>query len=314
MPHDHHAPQDHAGHHHHHHHLSADAGDRQVAAAVGINVALTAAQVAGGLIAGSVALIADGVHNFSDAAALVLAFGARRLARRGPSAAMSFGWARAEVVAALVNYVALVLVALWLMVEAAGRMIDPPGVDGWIVVWLAVLALVIDLGTAALTWRLSRDSVNIRAAFLHNLADAGASVAVIIGGIVILLWDWRLVDPILTMGISLFILWHVAGEIRPVLRILMLGAPHPGKAGQIREALAALGGIEDVHHLHLWQIDERRSSLEAHLVLPEGADFAATIARAKAMLASDFGLTHVTLEPETRLLGCADQGARGSAL
>jgi len=104
MPHDHHAPQDHAG--HHHHHLSADAGDRQVAAAVGINVALTAAQVAGGLIAGSVALIADGVHNFSDAAALVLAFGARRLARRGPSAAMSFGWARAEVVAALVNYVA----------------------------------------------------------------------------------------------------------------------------------------------------------------------------------------------------------------
>lgn len=300
MPHD----------HHHHHHLGADTGDRQVAAAVGINVALTLAQVAGGLVAGSVALIADGVHNFSDAAALVLAFGARRLARRGADAAMSFGWARAEVVAALVNYVALILVALWLMAEAAGRFVDPPGVDGWIVVWLAGLALIIDLGTAALTWSLSKDSVNIRAAFLHNLADAGASVAVIIGGIVILLWDWRLVDPILTIGISLFILWHVAGEIRPVLRILMLGAPHPGKTEQIARALGGLEAVDDVHHLHLWQIDEHRSSVEAHLVLREGADFAATIARAKVMLATDFGLTHVTLEPETRAQGCADQGPR----
>lgn len=301
MPHDH----DHHG-HHHHHHISPDAGDRQVAWAVAINVGLTFAQIAGGLIAGSVALIADGVHNFSDAAALVLAFGARRLARRGADAAMSFGWARAEVVAALVNYVALVIVAIWLMAEAAGRLIDPPGVDGWIVVWLAGLALVIDLGTAALTWRLSKDSLNIRAAFMHNLADAGASVAVIVGGVLILLYDWRLVDPLLTIGISLFILWHVAGDLRPVLRILMLGAPERRDGTDVTRRLTALEGIESVHHVHLWQIDEKRSSLEAHLVLTEGADFAEVIARAKQMLAEEMGLTHVTLEPETPARGCAD--------
>lgn len=303
MPHDHH----HHGHDHHHHHLSADAGDRRVVAAVGINVLLTVAQIIGGIIAGSVALIADGVHNFSDALALVLAFGARRLARRGADAAMSFGWARAEVVAALVNYVSLIIVAIWLMVEAVGRLIDPPGVDGWIVVWLAGLALVIDLGTAGLTWRLSKESVNIRAAFLHNLADAGASVAVIVGGILILLYDWRLVDPLLTIGISLFILWHVAGDIRPVLRILMLGAPVRHEVPDVAAHLNALPGIASVHHVHLWQIDEARNSFEAHLVLEDGADFTAVIARAKAMLAEEFGLLHVTLEPETQAAGCADQ-------
>lgn len=306
MPHDHSHDHD-----HHHHHLSADAGDRLVVWAVAINVLLTFAQIAGGWIAGSVALIADGVHNFSDAAALVLAFGARRLARRGPSPEMSFGWDRAEVVAALVNYVALILVALWLLAEAAGRLANPPEVEGWTVVWLAILALVIDLGTAALTFSLAKGSVNIRAAFLHNLADAGASVAVIVGGVMILLWDFRLVDPALTIAISAIILWHVAGEIRPVLRILMLGAPPECDCGDVATRLAAIEGVESVHHLHIWALDEKRDALEAHLVLAEGADYAATIARAKTMLAADFDIRHVTLEPENRTAGCADQAAAG---
>ncbi len=297
MPHDH-------GHHHHHH---APVGDRAMGWAVAINVLLTFAQVAGGMIAGSVALIADGVHNFSDAAALVLAFGARRLARRAASAAMSFGWSRAEVVAALVNYVALILVALWLMAEAAGRLADPPEVQGGIVIWLALLALVIDLGTAALTYRLSRESLNIRAAFLHNLADAGASVAVIAGGIAIALWDLRVIDPVLTIGISVFILWHVAGDLGPILRILMLGAPEGPDPEAVAARLGAHPGVEGVHHLHLFQVDEGRSVLSAHLVIAEGADFATVIAGAKAMLEAEFDLVHATLEPETAAAGCADR-------
>ncbi|MBD3786123.1 MAG: cation transporter [Sphingomonadales bacterium] len=295
MPHD----------HSHHHH--APTGEGAMAWAVAINVLLTFAQVAGGLVAGSVALIADGVHNFSDAAALVLAFGARRLARRAASASMSFGWSRAEVVAALVNYVALILIALWLMVEAAGRLADPPAVQGGIVIWLALLALVIDLGTAGLTWRLSRESLNIRAAFLHNLADAGASVAVIAGGVAIALWDLRVIDPVLTIGISIFILWHVAGDLRPILRILMLGAPEGPAPEAVAARLAAHPGVEGVHHLHLFQLDEGRSVLSAHLVIAEGQDFAAVIAGAKAMLAADFDLMHATLEPETAAQGCADR-------
>ncbi|TQS71632.1 cation transporter [Rhodobacteraceae bacterium] len=312
MPHDHAHNHSHvAGHHHHHHHLDPNSGDKMVVFAVALNIALTFAQVAGGLWAGSMALVADGVHNFSDAAALILAFGARRLARRGRDQMMTFGWSRAEVLAAFVNYIALILISLWLMAEAVGRLMDPPEVEGWTVLILAGLALVVDLGTAALTFKLSKDSINIRAAFLHNLADAGASIAVIVGGAVILIWDWRLVDPILTMLISVFILWHILGDLKPVTRILMLGAPTARDSAEVEAALANVAGVAQVHHLHLWQINEKRSSLEAHLVLEEGADYVQVIASAKAMLAQDFGLTHVTLEPESSAVGCADITADG---
>ncbi|WP_415183606.1 cation diffusion facilitator family transporter [Phaeovulum sp.] len=310
MPHDHHHP-GHTSAHRHTHGLSAASGDRRVAFAVAVNIALTVAQIIGGLIAGSMALIADGVHNFSDAMSLVLAFGARKLARRGADARMSYGWARAEIVAALINYVTLVIISLWLAVEAIGRLASPPEVAGWIVVWLAGLALAIDLATAALTWRLSKDSMNIRAAFLHNLADAGASVAVIVGGALILLYDWRLVDPLLTLGISAFILWHVAAELMPVLRILMLGAPDGLTAASVEACILGVRGVEGVHHLHLWQIDEARNAVSAHLVLAEGADFAEAIRAAKTVLAEELGLTHATFEVETRAGGCADQTAIG---
>jgi len=303
MPHDH----SHHGHSHDHSHghLSADAGDRRVAAAVAVNLLLTVAQIVGGVISGSVALIADAVHNLSDAVSLIIAFAARRVARRPADDAMTFGYARIEVVAALINYTTLIMISLWLGYEAIMRMLDPQPVLGWIVVILAGVALVIDIATAALTWRLSKDSVNIRAAFLHNLADAGSSVAVMIGGTLILLYDWWLVDPIITLGISAYILWHVLSDIAPVLRILMLGAPPDLRQAEIAEAIAAEDGVEEVHHLHLWQIDERRTSVEAHLVVAEGRDFAEVVGRVKAMLRTDFGLAHATLETETRLSGCA---------
>ncbi|WP_343117152.1 cation diffusion facilitator family transporter [Ostreiculturibacter nitratireducens] len=296
-------PHDHG--HHGHHHLDSDAGDRRVAIAVAVNLVLTFAQIVGGLISGSVALIADAVHNFSDAVSLIVAYGARRIARRPATPEMSFGYGRAEVVAALVNYTTLIIIALWLGFEAVMRLIDPPPVTGWIVVLLAGIALVIDLVTAALTWRLSKESVNIRAAFLHNLADAGSSVAVIIGGTLILLYDWRLVDPIITLLISAYILWHAASEVGPVIRVLMLAAPDGTRAAAIRARMEKVEGVEDVHHLHLWQIDERSASVEAHIVVAEGHEAPTVVADVKRALAGDFGLTHVTLETETRASGCS---------
>ena len=222
MPHDHH----HHGHGHSHSHGHSHdhgkgLGDSALLWAVVINLGLTAAQIAGGLAADSVALVADGVHNLSDALALVLAFGARKLAARPATPAMSFGWSRAEIVAAFVNYLALIAVSVWLMVEAVGRLTDPPPVAGGLVMALAGLALVVDLGTAWLTARLAKESVNIRAAWLHNLADAAVSVAVLIGGALILAFGWRIADPILTILISVVILWHIRGDMGPILRMLM---------------------------------------------------------------------------------------------
>lgn len=292
------------GHHHSH------AGERGLGLAVAINVILTVAQIAGGLVSGSVALIADAVHNLSDAAALIIAFAARRIARRPADQRMSFGYRRVEVVAALINYTVLVVISLWLGSEAVMRFVDPPEVAGGIVMILATLALIIDLATAVLTWRLSRESTNIRAAFLHNLADAGSSVAVLVGGALIWAFGWRWADPAITLLISGWILWHAMSEIGPVIRILMLASPPEVEAGAVRRAIEAEAGIEGVHHLHVWQMDEERNSVEAHLVVEEGADFAETVRRVKARVAADFGIRHTTFETETVDSGCAGTGCR----
>ncbi|WP_347268656.1 cation diffusion facilitator family transporter [Paracoccus sp. (in: a-proteobacteria)] len=283
-------------HGHGHSHLPGGVGDGTILIAVAVNLALTAAQVIGGYVADSTALIADGVHNLSDALALVLAFGARRLARRPASPEMSFGWSRAEIVAAFVNYLALIAVSLWLALEAAGRLFDPPQVQGALVVGLAAFALLVDLATAALVWRAARESVNIRAAFLHNLADAAVSVAVIIGGAVIWAFGWQVVDPVLTLLISAVILWHVLRELRPVLRMLMLAAPGGIDQPALLAAIEADPDVIRAWHLHLWQIDERRIALSAHLAIRDGADAVAAVRRVKCLLQADFDIDHATIE------------------
>ena len=293
-------------HDHHHHHISADAGDRRVAWAVAVNLLLTLAQIVGGVISGSLALIADAIHNFSDAISLIIALIARRIARRPHDERMTFGYGRAEVVAALVNYTTLFVVAFYLIAEAITRLLDPPGVDGWIVVVIAAVALTIDAVTAALTYTMSKDSLNIRAAFLHNVADALGSVAVIFAGTLILLYDWRLIDPLVTLGIAFYILWHASREVLPVVRILMLGSPTSPALSAVHDLVCAEGDVEDIHHMHLWQIDEHRTAFEAHLVVSENANFAEVTERVKAMLAKRFSIFHATLELETASSGCAD--------
>ncbi|SPJ25175.1 cation diffusion facilitator family transporter [Palleronia abyssalis] len=292
-------------HDHHHHHVDPDAGDARVAWAVGVNLALTVAQFVGGLLSGSIALIADAIHNLSDALSLVIAFAARRIARRPADDTMTFGYGRAEVVAALVNLTTLIVIGLYLIYEGIERLFAPPQVDGWIVVILAALALVVDVVTVLLTVRMAKGSMNIRAAYLHNLADALGSVAVIVAGTLIILYDWRLVDPIVTLLIAGYILWHAGSELPPVIRLLMLGAPGTPDTEEVRKALSGVAGVEDVHHVHLWQIDESRASVEAHLVVCDVSSGPEICARAKLLLQDRFGIPHSTLEVEAQGGGCA---------
>jgi cobalt-zinc-cadmium efflux system protein len=299
MPHD----------HHHHHHVDPEAGDGRVALAVAVNLLLTVAQIVGGVLSGSVALIADAIHNLSDALTLVIAFSARRIARRPADATMTFGYGRAEVVAALVNYTSLILISIWLAGEALLRLFHPPQVAGGIVIVLAGIALVVDLATAGLTYAMSKNSMNIRAAFLHNLADAGTSVAVIVSGGLILLYDWRLADPLVTLAISGWILWHALREIGPVIRILMLGAPPDVGVEALIERIGGIAGVSGVHHLHLWQIDEHETSIEAHLVVDRpGAE-----AEVRQLLRRDFGIRHATFQIEAPDAQCADPHLIGHA-
>lgn len=253
--------------HDHHGHLGAQAGDRRVLWAVAVNIVLTLAQVIGGVLAGSLALVADAIHNLSDAISLGIAFAARRIARRPSDEVMTFGYVRAEIVAALINYTTLIVIGLYLVYEAVLRFVDPPPVEGWLIVVIAVIALAVDAATALLTYALSKHSMNIRAAFLHNVADALGSIAVIVAGTLIILYDWRIIDPIVTVMIAGYILWIAFSEIGGSIRILMLGTPPDIDVDALVGALRGVEGVQDVHHLHVWAIDEDRNSLEAHIVV-----------------------------------------------
>lgn len=285
---------------HDHGHIDAASGDRRVAIAIAANGLLTVAQIVGGLLSGSLALIADAIHNFSDMASLVIAFGARKIARRPADAKMTFGYGRAEIVAALINYTSLIIIGFYLVYEGAMRFVDPPEVAGWTVVILGGVALAVDTLTALLTYSMQKGSVNIRALFLHNLSDALASVAVIIGGVLILLCDLHWVDPAITIGIAAYILWLAFTEIGGPIRTLMLGSPPDIDTDAVMDALERVDGVEEVHHAHFWQMQEHQAALDTHVVIETARwddldDIKETI---KSRLRERFGITHSTLEFE----------------
>ena len=213
---------------------------------------------------------------------------------------MTFGYGRIEIVAALINYTTLIIIGIYLVYEGGMRIIDPPEVKGWWVVWLGGIALAVDALTALLTYSMQKDSVNIRALFLHNLSDALASVAVVIGGTLILLYDMRWVDPAITIGIAGYILYLGLTEIGGTIRTLMLGSPVDIDTDAVIVALSNTEGVIDLHHVHFWQMGEHDASLEAHVIIEESEwDQLENIKyRIKQALAQEFNISHSTLEFE----------------
>ena len=284
----------------HDHGIDPESGDRRVGIAIWANGLLTVAQIVGGILSGSLALIADAIHNFSDMASLVIAFGARKIARRPADAKMTFGYGRIEIVAALINYTSLIIIGLYLVYEGAMRFVDPPQIEGWTVVILGCVALTVDTLTALLTYSMQKGSMNIRALFLHNLSDALASVAVVIGGALILLYDIRWIDPAITIGIAAYILWLAFAEIGDPIRTLMLGSPPDIDIDAVIAAVESMDGVEELHHAHFWQMQEHQAALDTHVVVADDHwDDLDHIKKAiKARLEEEFGIVHSTLEFE----------------
>ena len=284
----------------HDHGIDSKQGDKRVGIAIVANLILTVAQVIGGILAGSLALIADALHNFSDVASLVIAFGARKIARRPADVRMTFGYGRVEIVAALINYTTLIVIGLYLIYEGGMRFIDPPEVKGWLVVILGSVALAVDTLTALLTYSMQKGSVNIRALFLHNLSDALASVAVIVGGSLILLYDLRWVDPLITILIAAYILYLAFTEIGGVIHTLMLGSPPEIDTDTVIDAVVDVDGVTEVHHVHFWQMGEHEAALDTHVVVDcdRWGDLEEIKLAIKTRLENEFGIGHSTLEFE----------------
>ena len=283
--------------------------------AIWANALLTVAQVIGGILSGSLALVADALHNFSDMASLVIALAARKIARRPADERMTFGYGRIEIVAALINYTTLIVVGVYLVYEGIMRLIEPSEVAGWTVVILGAVALVIDAFTVVLTFKMQRDSVNIRAMFLHNLSDALASVAVVCGGILIILYDIRWIDPAITLAIAAYILYLAAIEIGGPVRTLMLGSPPDMDPAAVLATIRAVDGVEDVHHVHLWQMQEHEVALDCHIVVPPHrlGEVDAIKGAIKRAITAAHGIGHSTLEFESEPCEAGDMPVFGHA-
>lgn len=274
--------------------------------AILINILLTIAQVVGGLMSGSLSLLADALHNFSDAGSLIIAYIAEKISGLPADEKMTFGYGRAQILGALINSVTLVIVAMYLFYEAFERFRSPQEIDGWMVIGIACVALVIDTLTAWLTHTGSKESVNMKAAFVHNVSDALASIVVIISGALILLYKSYWVDLVATIVISVYILYQSLGLIKNSIKILMQAVPEDLRRSDVSARIKKIDGVYDLHHIHIWQIYEKFRSLEAHIVVKEPSFEKVEKLKAsiREVLNKDFKINHSTLEFESLEFNC----------
>lgn len=271
---------------------------RTLAVAVILTLAFALVEALAGWWSGSLALLGDAGHMFTDAVALLIAAVAARISLLPPSPRHSFGMARAELVAAFVNAAFMLAVVGMLVVEGVDRLLKPVDVQGGAVALVAGAGLVLNLGVA---WMLSRgeQDMNVRAAMLHVAGDVLGSVAALVSGVVVMLTGWTRVDPALTFVIAALIGYSSLRLAREALHGLMEGVPFHLSLPEIRKAMAAVPGVVSVHDLHVWSISGMRVALSAHVVLPRVDGWAAVLVDLRALLQSRFGIEHVTLQPET---------------
>jgi cobalt-zinc-cadmium efflux system protein len=293
----------HAADHHHHgvgehdHHHHSPRGSRALVVAVVLTAGYAIVELAGGLWSGSLALLADAGHMATDAAALLFALAANIVARRPPSARHSYGLARAEVIAAFVNALAMLAIVGWLFVESIDRLRDPRPVNGQSVFVIATIGLLINLGVA---WALSRESENLnaRAALLHVLGDLLGSVAAIAAGVIIYFTGYLPIDPLLSMLVGGLILRSTLVVLRETAHVLLDAVPRHIDYRKVGLALARIPGVRSVHDLHVWAMAPGRCALSAHVLVEEVGQWPAILAHARALLRDDFHIEHVTLQPE----------------
>jgi cobalt-zinc-cadmium efflux system protein len=283
-------------HHGHHHGVSAGAERGGLRIALGLILGFMLIEVAAGVIAGSLALLSDAAHMLTDAAAIALALGAVGLAARPPSGRFTFGLGRAEILSAQANGAALLVLAGVIGVEAVRRLLDPPDVEGGLMIAVGALGAAVNVAAAWALARAERRSLNVEGARAHVLTDLYASLGAALAGACVLLLDFRAADPIAALIVALVMLRTAWGLLRDSGRVLLEGAPAGMDPQAIGGALARHPGVVEVHDLHVWEVTTDFPALAAHVLVAPGDDCHRIRRELQGMLGERFGIRHTTLQ------------------
>jgi cobalt-zinc-cadmium efflux system protein len=282
------------GHHHHHSH-------NRLGLTFLLNIIITVAQVIGGIISGSLALISDAIHNLSDGIAVLLAYIADRLAHREKTAKHSFGYKRAEILAAFINALVLIAISFYLMIEAVKRFANPQVVDFKWMLGLGILGFLANGFSVFLLHGDHHHNLNVKAAYLHLLGDALTSLAVIVGALFIWAWGWTWIDPLVTLLISVYLLVHTFNLLKESTEILMQFAPASINPAEVKQKLETVNGVKQVYHIHIWRLSDHSVHFEAHIELNTDLHLSETREIDLAMdgiLRREFNISHVTFQFE----------------
>ena len=268
--------------------------------AIFLNVFMTIAEAAGGIVSGSIALMSDAAHNFSDVISLVISWFANRLSKREATLTRTFGFRRSEILAAFINSATLIIISVVIIIEAVKRISSPEEVSAGIMIWMAVASIIIN-GLSALFLRSdSRENMNMRSAYLHLFGDMLTSVAVLAGGLAVRYMGWNWADSLISIAIALYLLWLSRGIFVSSLKIIMQFTPDDIDIKEIAAEIEKIPGVRNIHHVHVWQINEHDLMFEAHLDLAEDirvSGFEEILGQIKTLLAGT-NIRHVTIQPE----------------
>ena len=283
--------------HHHHHHVSG----KNLFITIILNIIITVAQIVGGIFSGSLALLSDAMHNFSDVLSLVIAYVANRFAARPSSQSKTFGYKRAEILATLFNASVLFGIGIFLIIESFHKFYHPEVVNSIWVIGLGALSIILNAVSVLLVKDDAHNNMNIKAAYLHLLTDVMTSVAVVIGGILMYYYQLFWVDPVVSLIIAIYLIWASIGLVKESASILMQFAPKSIDIDELIHRVKEEEKIENIHHIHLWRLDDHRIHLEAHLDFNENITIEESnkiIDRLEKSLHERFSIKHTTFQCE----------------
>ncbi len=293
----------HSHNHNHSHHHHGDLKGRNLLISILLNILITLAQVIGGLISGSLALLSDALHNFSDVLSLIISYVANKLGKKKASTRRTFGYKRAEILAAFVNAATLIIVAILLIFEAIERFQIVSEINSDLVIWLSLLGILANGFSVLLLKKDADKNMNMRSAYLHLLTDMLASVAVLIGGLLMKFYQIYWVDSVLTFAIAIYLIVVGAQLLRESLRVLMLFTPTDFPVDEMVLKVNSLEGVENMHHIHIWQLNEDEVHLEAHIDFENDiklSEFDKTLDTIEDFLFNNYQINHVNIQPEYR--------------